>query len=227
MERLVIEHFEDRIEKQEYIGQREMKPLPDHLEGRLLEVGCGARLTYAPMNSEVCGIDISLKMARYFTKNHPIAQMVVADARALPFRKGSFDIAVMNKVLHHLVGRTPHESLHNATNALNEVKRILRHTGTLLLIELVSRSFLFSLVIFYTTLLCAKLGIDIDLLDIHSGVVTFFYTDAALKQISSIAGFTIKESELACWKLLKLELGRQVTYSLSRRPTEPPMPHDQ
>lgn len=214
MERLVIEHFEDRIEKQEYIGKREMKPLPDNLEGRLLEIGCGSRLTYAPRNGEACGIDISLEMARHFTKNNPFVHMVLADAKLLPFQNGSFDIVVMNTVLHHLVGGTPRKSMHNATYALNEVKRILRHSGELLILELVSRSFIFSLIMFYTTLLCAKLGIDIDLFDIHSGVVTFFFTNDALKHISSKAGFAIKESESECWRFLKVQLGRRVTYSL-------------
>jgi ubiquinone/menaquinone biosynthesis C-methylase UbiE len=215
MERLVIEHFEDRIDKQEYIGKRELKPLPEHLEGRLLEIGCGARLTYAPVNGEAFGIDISLKMARHFTVNHPSAHVAVADARALPFREGSFNIVVMNSVLHHLVGKTHYESLQNVSSALKEVKRVLEPTGALLVKELVSRSYIISLVMFYTTLLCAKFGIDIDLLDIHSGVVTFFFTDAALRRISSNVGFILRESESTCWRLLNLRLGRQVTYSLS------------
>ncbi len=213
MEKLVIEHFEDRIRKHEYVNERMIRELPKGVEGRLLEIGCGARLTYAPRATEACGVDISMEMARHFTKNHPHTQMVVADAKALPFHKKSFNVVVMNTVIHHLVGKTPGESLNKIAIALREVKRILESSGIVLIIELVARSYAFSLLMFYTTMLCAKLGIEIDLLDIQAKVVTFFLTDAVLKQIASKVGFAIEESESAFWKFRKLKLGRNVTYS--------------
>lgn len=214
MEKLVIEHFEDGIRKREYVNERKTRELPKGVEGRLLEIGCGARLTYAPRAAEACGVDISMEMARHFTRNHPHTQIVVADAKALPFHRKSFNVVVMNTVIHHLVGKTPGESLNKIAIALREVRRILESSGMVLIIEILARSYAFSLLMFYTTMLCAKLGIEIDPLDIHSKVVTFFLTDAALKQIASKVGFAIEELESSYWRMRKLRIGRNVTYSM-------------
>jgi len=214
MERYVIEHFEDRIRKKEYLNKQEERELPEGAEGRLLEIGCGARLTYVPKTDEVCGIDISFEMARHFSRNNPDAQIIVGDARALPFRNESFHVIVMNMVIHHLVGRTPQKSAHNALINLKESKRILEKTGLVFIIELLARNYLFTLLMFYVTVLLAKLGININFLDIHSKVVTFFHTDRGFRKIATDAGFTIRNSEKSIWKLLKLKLGYEITYNL-------------
>ena len=195
VEKLVIEHFEDSLRKHECFNERKIRELPKGVEGRLPEIGCGARLTYAPRTIEACGVDISMKMAGHFIKNHPHTQMVVADAKALPFHKKFFNVVVMNTVIHHLVGKTPGESLDKIAIALREVRCILKSSGMVLIIELLARNYAFSLLMFYATTLCAKLGIEIDLLDINSRVVTFFLTDAVLRQVTSKIGFTTEELE--------------------------------
>jgi len=78
--------------------------------------------------------------------------------------------------------------------------------------ELLVGSYLFSLIMFYFTLLCAKLGIEINLLDIHSRVITFFLTEKEFKKISSENGFEI-EAELRDWIMFgKLRLGRDIEF---------------
>jgi len=213
MENVVIEHFRERVRRGEYApALREVKSLPERLEGRLLEVGCGAGLTYLPGRLEVCGVDITPEMIRLFEKLYPDAHAIIGDAKALPFRRASFNVIVSNELLHHLVGSSVKKCKDNVKKAMGEMKRVLKSDGVLLIRELLVGSYLFSLIMFYFTLLCAKLGIEINLLDIHSRVITFFLTEKEFKKISSENGFEI-EAELRDWIMFgKLRLGRDIEF---------------
>ena len=213
MENIVIEHFRERIRRGEYAhALGEMKSLPERLEGRLLEVGCGAGLTYLPGKLEIYGVDITPEMISIFQKSHPEAHAIIGDVKTLPFRGGSFNAIVSIELLHHLVGGTPTRCADNVKSAVGEMKRVLKSGGILLIRELLVRNRLFSLIMFYFTLLCAKLGIEIDMLDIHSKVITFFLTENEFKKICSEAGLEI-ERELKDWEMFgRFRLGSDVEF---------------
>jgi len=213
MEDLVIEHFRERIRRGEYTpALREMKSLPERLEGRLLEVGCGARLTYLPGELEVYGVDFTPEMIRLFKKSYSEAHAIIGDVKTLPLKGASFNVIVSNELLHHLAGSSPAKCKDNMKAAMGEMKRVLKSDGLLLIIERLARSHLFSLIMFYSTLLCSKLGIEINLLDIHSKVVTFFLTEKELEKISSVNGFKMKEVESRDWEFRKFKLGRYIEF---------------
>jgi SAM-dependent methyltransferase len=97
---------------------------------RALEIGCGTghftRLC-APSGAEITATDISetlLREARERT-DAPNVTYAPADAHALEFEDGGFDVVYGSSVLHHLdVDRT-----------LGELRRVLRPGGRLILVE--------------------------------------------------------------------------------------------
>jgi len=208
MESLVRKHFRERAEKGEYISKKAEILPTRHDKGRLLEVGCGGSLSYSPTELEVYGIDIVPKMAHVFRIKHPDGNIVVCDVKRLPFRDNTFDIIVSTWLLHHLVGCTPRKCVNNICVALREVKRVLDDGGDFLLREHLLRNRLASFVLFYTTFLCAKLHINIDFLDIHSQVVTYFLTEKELGRLCDKTGFGAKELSCKKWRFRKVDLGK-------------------
>lgn len=103
-------------------------PLPDLPAGAaVLEVGCGNGKTLAALlrqSSRVTAVDIS-PHAVALARRHPGTAAIspgVADARHLPFRKGTFDAVF----LIHIIGHLPEPG---RRAAVSEVCRVLRPGG--------------------------------------------------------------------------------------------------
>jgi SAM-dependent methyltransferase len=97
--------------------------------GRLLNIGCAHGPDFLPFreNFELWGVDISVEMVRlaqrYSRKFDFNANLVVADARSLPFPDGSFDWAIAVATYHHLRGQEGRKQ------AFGELRRVLRPGG--------------------------------------------------------------------------------------------------
>lgn len=108
-----------------YMYQWVCKHIP---EGKIVDVGClDGSLIYAIKrlkgSRDIIGVDIapaSLKLAK---QNHPDIQFVQADVTNLPFKNDSFDGVLCTQVIEHLV---------EPKKALNELYRILKVGGTLI-----------------------------------------------------------------------------------------------
>ena len=102
---------------------------------QVLDIGCGAgrvTLALAPRGYRVTGLDITLAMveaAHTLVLNHGLVpDFAQGDLRELPFRDGSFDIAlVFIAALQHVQGRAQRQ------NAFWQMARILREGGVLLI----------------------------------------------------------------------------------------------
>lgn len=109
------------------------KDLVGNLKGKILEVGVGTgkNLHYYNKNARVIGIDVSSKMLekakiklnKLKNKNINLLQM---DAQKLEFKDNSFDYAVCTFVLC---------SVPDPVIALNEMKRVVKKNGKILMIE--------------------------------------------------------------------------------------------
>ncbi|NQX91512.1 MAG: class I SAM-dependent methyltransferase [Flavobacteriales bacterium] len=112
------------------------RKLKDHLDllpkGELLDVGVGSG-EMLPLYSEhtVTGIDLSEKMLEVAEKkNGHGAKLLIMDGQEMSFNDGAFDIAV----LCHTLSVTA-----NPTLLLNEVVRVLKPGGHLLVLNHFSR----------------------------------------------------------------------------------------
>ncbi len=104
---------------------------------RVLDCGTGAghtALLLAPRAREVVGVDITEEMlaeARALAKQRGLANVTfeAADACALPYESGSFDVVSNRQSAHHYA---------DLGRALDETRRVLRPGGRFLLIDTIA-----------------------------------------------------------------------------------------
>ena len=90
---------------------------------RILDAGTGCGdipLAFARRGWRTVGVDSNpevLALARRRTADEPVIEMVAADARALPFDDGAFDVAHCSLLLHHL-------DPPDAVRTLGELRRV-------------------------------------------------------------------------------------------------------
>lgn len=108
-----------------FIITGEIKKLALPSGGKILNIGCGTGGTADVLDKfgDVTHIDIS-DTALEFAKNRGIKNLVKADARALPFADGSFDLIVGLDVLEHM---------EDDQGAIAEWRRVLKKGGDLFL----------------------------------------------------------------------------------------------
>lgn len=104
------------------------KLLPD-LKGKLLDIGCadGTTIDYISQKFpflNITGIDYYKKAIDFAKKTKPHIKFIHADVHSLPFKKNDFDIITSVEVLEHL---------ENPQKALEEIYRVLRPGGFMIL----------------------------------------------------------------------------------------------
>jgi len=182
MEKAVIRHFEAHFQTGEYSVKRPEVFIPKS-DGKLLDIGCGAIPTYPLHQFDIYALDIVRTMTRSFKNTCQHGEVVLGDAKMLPFRDASFEVIVANVLLHHLIGKTPEACLFNIRCLLQSLSRMLKRNGIVVIRELFVAHRVLSTIIFYVTLLCAKLGIEIEKLDIHANVITYFLSEAQFEKM--------------------------------------------
>ena len=100
---------------------------------RAVDVGCGAgalSLALAPLVREVVGVDRVPKLLELARERAPEnTSFVEADATALPFEDGAFDLGATLRTLHHV---------HRPELVIAELARVTRPGGRLLVIDQVA-----------------------------------------------------------------------------------------
>jgi ubiquinone/menaquinone biosynthesis C-methylase UbiE len=124
---LIAEHQDRRTAE---TSERLHRLLDTSGEERALDVGTGAgeiAIALAPFVREVVGVDIVPELLTEGRKRAPAnVELLEADATALPFDSGSFDIVATARTLHHV----PRPEL-----VLAEMNRVLRVGGTMLVVD--------------------------------------------------------------------------------------------
>jgi len=97
--------------------------------GSLLNIGCGHGPDFLAFHQKynLTGLDFSsemIKMARRYSHKYQLAvNLLVGDARRLPFANRSFDFAIAVATYHHLKGHA------DQLAALQELRRVLKPGG--------------------------------------------------------------------------------------------------
>ena len=94
---------------------------------RLLDVGCDRGFVtqgFAQKAKEVYGIDNNKEAIAYGKKHHTGVTLIHAPGERIPFKNEYFDIVVMGDVLEHV---------EDEKKTLNEVYRVMKKDGTLLI----------------------------------------------------------------------------------------------
>ena len=120
-------HSKKVIERSErLLSLIEIKPNQD-----FLEIGCGSGPVSKHISKKyklkVVGTDVDNDQIKLAKENSEDITFMVADATNLPFEDRSFDIVLSINVLHHI---------YNWMDALNEINRVLKNGGYLILAEL-------------------------------------------------------------------------------------------
>lgn len=108
-----------------------------------LDVGCASGFMISEIaqsypKTRYFGIDIYDKAITFARKNYPDIKFQVASAQKLPFKRNSFDLVLFYETIEHV---------EQPLKCLEEIKRILKDNGTLIL-TMDSGSFLFRVVWF-------------------------------------------------------------------------------
>lgn len=122
--------FFDAVERHRYQTESHIPGVvnfPRWRDSEVLEVGCGLgtdAINFARRGARYNGVDLTEASIELVRKRFEIegltANLRVADAEALPFADGAFDLVYSHGVLHH----TP-----DTQRAINEVHRVLKPGG--------------------------------------------------------------------------------------------------
>ncbi len=98
-------------------------------KGSVLDLGCGTG-EYAPLFApdRYVGVDLWPPFVRYASTRLRIFDFLVGDAERLPFVDHQFDHVLVNGVIHHMDDSS-------ADRLLAEVRRVVRPSGSVLIIE--------------------------------------------------------------------------------------------
>lgn len=93
-----------------------------------LDAGCGSGRFLIPLSKEmnVVGVDFSKGLLEKARHQVPNAKVCVADLEHLPFKSQTFDTVLCVRVLQHLT---------NQKNAVNELSRVLKKSGTIIILS--------------------------------------------------------------------------------------------
>lgn len=147
-------------------------------EDKILEVGgSGAFLDLVLENTNIKEVyNMELVYETYRKQVNGGIYLIGGNALDLPFKDCSFEWVVVKNLLHHLVGRTRRESKAYARRAVEELTRVTKDGGYIIILDQYNRHKLFSSVVFYLTLFFSVFGISFKSFGWGKNVIVSFLT---------------------------------------------------
>jgi ubiquinone/menaquinone biosynthesis C-methylase UbiE len=111
--------------------------------------------------------------------------LIGGNALRLPFQDNAFEFVIMKNVLHPLVGTTRKVSKRNTITCLDEIRRVTKPDGLIVILEQYNRSSIASTCIFYVTTILSRLGVEISALRLNKYVIVSFLTPDEIREVFS------------------------------------------
>lgn len=181
---------------QDSLGERILGYFLDKSSSRhsFLELGTGGgRLLQYLLNRgftpDVYGVDVSREFLRGGKTRHSRnLNLILADARNLPFRKESFNGVASRTVLAYIVGIPPKR---NISQTFREVARVLKLGGVIFVDEQCVKYRAQSRIIFLLSYVLESLKISVPFFG--TGIVALFLTPRELMSLLAGSGFKLCE----------------------------------
>lgn len=161
----------------------------------MIEIGCGTGFFLNCMlhysSSALVGVDICKSMVTEAHKRFKKIGFLNGDAENLPLKSASVRTVFVRNLLHHLVGGTRCLSKVNVTRTLEEIKRVSDNEGHIFFLEQCVLSNVLGWVLFWGSLLAARLNISLPKINLRDKVVVSFLTFNQLIHSLEQAGFNI------------------------------------
>ena len=132
------------------------------------------------------------------------------NALHIPFKNSSFDWVVVINLLYHLVGRTRRKSKAYARRAIEELTRIVKDGGYIIILEQYNRHRLFSSILFYLTLFFSVFGISFKSFGWGKNVIVSFLTPDEIKNFLTGTG----NVEIVLSRENRLDVSKKLKYTL-------------
>ena len=110
------------------------------------------------------------------------------NALDIPFKDCSFEWVVIKNLLHHLVGKTRRESKMFARRAIEELTRVVKDGGYIIVLDQYNRYKFFSSAVFYLTLFFSVFGISFKSFGWGKNVIVSFLTPDEIRNLLTGTG---------------------------------------
>lgn len=191
--------IENPIPAYQTLFQKEKEYLHAHIStnSKVLDVGCGDGrniISLLDITKDIAGIDSDLKAvedARHNLKEYPSVEIQQGDAFNLPFKESTFDYTILMMTLVNFA--------HNKVKALEEMKRVTKETGKIIISVYADKALENRLEMYKR--------IEVPIKEIKDGYVTFDesvgahtseqFTKEQLEELAKKAGLKITNCEEA------------------------------
>lgn len=150
----------------------------------MLDIGTGGVINYDASKAEnIVALDLFVDEGK--TSNYPNVRFRKGSALDLPFENDRFDMVMMQNLLHHVVGKSVHESKKMLRRVISESYRVLKPGGRLLIVESTVPGWFFVLESAVFSLFAR--------INPLKHPATFQYTQEYIKEIAEDEGFSLLE----------------------------------
>ena len=131
----VLMEFEEKLIMDIINNLDDFKEIKKKKDAVILDCGCGFGSFYnLTENLNTIYLDFSFNLLKKFENTHNLkTSKICGDVLNLPFRDNSFDLILCINVLEHIK---------DYKKALNEIKRVLKDNGTVIIVVVNSESFI-------------------------------------------------------------------------------------
>lgn len=112
----------------------------------------------------------------------------------------TYDIVMARQILHHLIGGNFEQTRRNQTKAIQNLWKLVKPQGHLIIEEEINNNKLAGRVIFYGSKLAKWMGLRIKSLELGRVVVRFMGEKEIMQEIQGLQKATIKHQEFDKWR---------------------------